>query len=371
MHELKILSDNGTSFKVGGYGVVFGGQDLSGDRFTKDTDFWMDRIASNPPVLYQHGRDDTLKTAVVGRVTATRIDDVGMWVEAQITAAKGYAEAIRELIAKGVLGWSSGAVPHLMRRVKSATSGSRWTITDWPIAEFSLTPTPMEPRTLGIGELKALAAIEPLLERVAEDAAQAELITDARTKSTPTPTRHGGNPMDLPDSAFAFIEGGALDSEKKTVPRENRHYAHHDETGAVDRDALHALLSDAVKSGEHPAAIAHLQRHAMNLAAGASDDAHAIQWVKGAAPAILTAIARLSALAEAIAGDRIAMEQLGLDTKSGDRINGPKIAHLKTLVGDLKQVTDWAENIERGEDGKARVDMFRHRLALLQLEEVS
>lgn len=177
--ELKILSDSGSTFKVGGYGVVFGGRDLTGDRFTAKTDFWLDKIGTTPMVLYQHGRDDTIKRTVVGKVTSTRVDDVGLWVEAQITAAKQYATAIRELVAKGVLGWSSGSVPHLVERVKSSVRGVA-EITSWPIVELSLTPTPAEPRTLGVRELKALAAMDPrLMPRIARKAAGGTSLQEA------------------------------------------------------------------------------------------------------------------------------------------------------------------------------------------------
>lgn len=141
------------SFTLGGYGVVYGGADLVGDTFTKDTDFWMDRLSATPPVLYQHGQDKTLKRRVLGRA-AVEPRDVGLWVETQVSLADDYAEAIRKLAEEGKLGWSSGAVGHLVEYEGK-------TIKSWPIAEFSLTPTPAEPRTLGVRELRSLAELEP------------------------------------------------------------------------------------------------------------------------------------------------------------------------------------------------------------------
>ena len=163
--EVKILSDNGRSLVIGGYGVVFGGADLVGDYFTKSTDFWFDRLTHSPMVLYQHGQDQTLKRTVVGRVVSKTEDDIGLWVEAQITAAKQYADAIRKLVAEGHLGWSSGSVPHLVQRVKGTRPGTA-EITSWPIVELSLTPTPTEPRTIGVKELKTLLAADPSLKSV-------------------------------------------------------------------------------------------------------------------------------------------------------------------------------------------------------------
>src|SRR5262249_42472734 len=78
------------------------------------------------------------------------------------SAAKQYAEAIRELVAQGVLGFSTGAVAHLVGRTKGAVAGTMQ-IVSWPIAELSLTPTPAEPRTIGVTELKALALHTPSL----------------------------------------------------------------------------------------------------------------------------------------------------------------------------------------------------------------
>lgn len=191
---VKVLADSGDTFTIGGYGVVWGGQDLTGDYFTAKTDFWFDRLTETPPVLYQHGQDSTLKRTVVGRITSKRSDEFGLWVEAQITAAKEYADAIRELVGKGVLGFSSGAVAHLVERTKSAKAGLA-EIVSWPIAELSLTPTPAEPRTVGVKELKAMAASLIELRPIA-DAAEKAMDAAERNK--------------LADSDFAYVdsEGG-------------------------------------------------------------------------------------------------------------------------------------------------------------------
>lgn len=363
--ELKILSDSGASFKVGGYGVVFGGRDLTGDRFTADTDFWLDRITQTPMVMYQHGADPLLKRSVVGRVTSTAADDIGLWVEAQITVAKHYADAIRQLIAKGVLGWSSSSVPQLVQRVKSAAVGVV-EITSWPIIEFSLTPNPAEPRTIGVQELKALATLDPLLTGVAQEAEDAEK-SDAQRSITSV--------KDLPDSAFAFIEEGALDDEKKTVPRANRHFGHHAADGSIDAELLQTALHEAEHSAHGAKALAHLYRHAVKanlpLSGDRQDDTHEPEWSQGAAPALLLASMKLFDLAEDIARAHEAMKRLGLDTKNGDRLNEATGARLKSLITDLSHIQDWAESIEKGEDGRLHVEMFRHKLAMLQLEEVS
>ncbi len=186
---IKVLGASETHMTLGGYGVVYGGADLEGETFTKDTDFWLDRLSATPPVLYQHGQDRRLKAHTLGHATVDARDD-GLWVETQIALADEYAEAIRELAEKGKLGWSSGAVGHL-----AARSGK--TITVWPIAEFSLTPTPAEPRTLGVHELRSLAeteeAVKALLPEAPEEGAasatgsmvKAETIVAVVTKEDP------------------------------------------------------------------------------------------------------------------------------------------------------------------------------------------
>lgn len=148
---------------VGGYGVVFGGQDLEGDTFTKETDFWFDRVGRSQIILYQHGMDSGIKSAVLGQAVKVESNDIGVWLEAQIELSNEYSEAILQLVESGNLGWSSGSVPHLVHRDAKS-------ITSWPIVEFSLTPTPAEPRTIGVERIKNLAVSNPNLEALLPEA---------------------------------------------------------------------------------------------------------------------------------------------------------------------------------------------------------
>jgi HK97 family phage major capsid protein len=141
--------------RVGGYGVIFGGRDLYNTYFTPATDFWLERIGK-PAVLYDHGLDIRLGCRAIGEVISVRKDSIGLWIEAQLDRHNEYLDAVKELIAKGVLGWSSGTASHLM---EVAPDGQ---IRRWPIVEFSLTPTPAEPRTLGVEILRALHLTELL-----------------------------------------------------------------------------------------------------------------------------------------------------------------------------------------------------------------
>lgn len=139
---------------IGGYGVVFGGVDLTGEQFAKDCDFWLEKLPGSRPVLYDHGGEPTLKAAVLGATTKIEADEVGLWVEAQLQRSAQYADYVLELLQAGVLGYSSGALSHLVERVQGPGAT---VIKSWPIGEFSLTPTPAEPRTLGVAEIRALA----------------------------------------------------------------------------------------------------------------------------------------------------------------------------------------------------------------------
>lgn len=156
--SIKSLTD--TTATIAGYGVVFGGKDLYGESFTADTDFALDLVPVKP-VLYDHGLSDTIKHWI-GKVTSVIMDEHGLWVEAELERNKDYVAQVLELVEAGALGWSSGTAGHLAQR-----SGS--IIKMWPVIEWSLTPTPAEPRTLGVEMIKALiesdASFEALLPK--------------------------------------------------------------------------------------------------------------------------------------------------------------------------------------------------------------
>jgi HK97 family phage major capsid protein len=137
--------------RVGGYLVVWGSpqqRDLQGEYFTPHTDFGLDWYAQRP-VLYHHGLDGHLKTAVIGVIDRLRADDTGLWAEAQLDLRKRYVRTVQRLVDKGVLGWSSGSLPHL---VEVADDGR---IARWPIVEGSLTPAPAEPRRTDVHTIKS------------------------------------------------------------------------------------------------------------------------------------------------------------------------------------------------------------------------
>ncbi len=178
----------------------------------------------------------------------------------------------------------------------------------------------------------------------------------------------------LPDNAFAVIEGDGTatkDDTGRTVPRGLRHYPHHNQDGSVDAAHLAHALEHAAQSGDGfgGKALQHLAGHA--FAATHAIDAHAPEWSEGAAATLLLVAFKFDQMITDLAEDRRSMERLGIDTKKGARLNSSMRARLKDAHLSIGQILEWADAIEKGDDGKMRVDMFRHRLAMLQLEEVS
>lgn len=144
--------------RVGGYAVVFGDADhpdLSSfnDYFTKDTDFWLDKWSLRP-MIYDHAGDEaTADNPVVGIWDKAIQDNVGIWMEGQLSRAHLYRKAILQLIDQGVLALSTDSAPHLVTRRQSVKNTHE--IIRWPILAASLTTTPAEPRLRPVEEIKS------------------------------------------------------------------------------------------------------------------------------------------------------------------------------------------------------------------------
>lgn len=149
---------------VKGYLVRFGDTktaDLEGDYFTKATDYGFPmtegkRVPLN--VYYHHGMDAQVGKKSIG-TGFIKMDETGLWYEAQLDLADEYGSMIAKLCKQGKMGFSSGAAAHLVER---KSMGGAAEITRWPIAEASITPTPAEYRNsvksleeyYGMGELE-------------------------------------------------------------------------------------------------------------------------------------------------------------------------------------------------------------------------
>lgn len=136
------------TMKFGGHLVLHTSHvdpDLTQDFFDTKTDFDLvdgDRRSG----YYNHGMDVKIGNHKIGVGTLKR-DDLGLWLEAQLSERDEYAETVWKLLEDGALGLSSGALSHLVRRERV---GKSYRITHWPVGEWSLTPTPAEPRTQAV-----------------------------------------------------------------------------------------------------------------------------------------------------------------------------------------------------------------------------
>jgi phage head maturation protease len=168
MDLLTVYSDAIKSDRLGsvkGYLVRFGSPDttdLEGDYFTQSTDFGFpikagERVPLN--VYYHHGMDKIIGKKSIG-TGYVKMDETGLWYEAQLDMADSYGEMIAKLCKQGKMGYSSGAAGHMVER-KSVGKASE--ITRWCIAEASITPTPAEYRN-SVKSLEDMYSMEPMEE---------------------------------------------------------------------------------------------------------------------------------------------------------------------------------------------------------------
>jgi len=168
MDLLTVYSDAIKSDRLGsvkGYLVRFGAPnatDLEGDYFTQSTDFGFpikagERVPLN--LYYHHGMDKFVGKKSIG-TGYVKMDETGLWYEAQLDMADSYGEMIAKLCKQGKMGYSSGAAGHMVER-KSVGKASE--ITRWCIAEASITPTPAEYRN-SVKSLEDMYSMEPMEE---------------------------------------------------------------------------------------------------------------------------------------------------------------------------------------------------------------
>ena len=168
MDLLTVYSDAIKSDRLGsvkGYLVRFGSPDatdLEGDYFTPQTDFGFpikagERVPLN--VYYHHGMDKVVGKKSIG-TGYVKMDETGLWYEAQLDMADEYGSMIAKLCKQGKMGYSSGAAGHMVER-KSVGKASE--ITRWCIAEASITPTPAEYRN-SVKSLEDMYSVEPMEE---------------------------------------------------------------------------------------------------------------------------------------------------------------------------------------------------------------
>lgn len=143
-----------------GYGVMFDVQDLEGEFFTKETNFYLENF-ERLPVLYGHNQKEI--RGVIGKATVERIDDVGILFNIIIDRANKYKELVKKLVEMGKLGLSSGTAEQFFSKEANM-------IKEWGLVELSLTETPAEPRT--ILTLEEVAKIKQIEEEILQGSSE-------------------------------------------------------------------------------------------------------------------------------------------------------------------------------------------------------
>jgi len=153
------------------YGGPNNGNDLTGTRFTKSTDFSLDWFPDGGrPGLYGHGFDSELGTEVIGREVKSWKSDAGIWMQGQLDKSHRYWAQIKALVDAGKLSLSSGGVDHLVNATKSGE------IQRWPWVEWSLVPNPANPEAV-VYSVRSTDAIAHL--GIVDTNVPAEVTTDA------------------------------------------------------------------------------------------------------------------------------------------------------------------------------------------------
>lgn len=178
LRSVKKITEDDNFATVAGMGVIFGGRDLQLETFTKSTDYMLDLVPEKV-ITYDHTLSDSFSSAaikgILGHSINESIGDAGIWVEAQLDKSKKYVDLVLQLVELGILGWSSGTAAHLVEM-----DGHK--IKRWPVVEWSLTPTPSEPRALGVERLKVMAQKFPGLQVALKGSHDPRVITMAGAK---------------------------------------------------------------------------------------------------------------------------------------------------------------------------------------------
>lgn len=161
--------------EITGYIALWGNPallDLDGDFFTRDTDFWPDKIGFPRPLTWEHGQDGAFKArAVVGSIDSLSEDDLGLVYHAALDRNSKYRKVIDKLIADGALGTSSDSAPQYV--IREQRGKGAW-LKQWPLFSGALTASPAEPRMLDTVHFKTFGVELP--GQAAPDGASVEVL---------------------------------------------------------------------------------------------------------------------------------------------------------------------------------------------------
>jgi len=116
------------------------GMEIMGKKKKKQKTNIVKPVKEERPVKYHHTLDGKLESVDIGVMDSLESDKHGIYAEAKLDMTKRYVQSIKRLIDEKVLSWSSGSLPHLVEVDKDGQ------ITEWPIVQASLTPTPATPK---------------------------------------------------------------------------------------------------------------------------------------------------------------------------------------------------------------------------------
>jgi hypothetical protein len=132
------------------------------------------------PLVWHHGRDGSVGKRTIGHAENFRQTPEGWWCDAIVNDSNPQlVKRIEQLADKGELFASSGSVSHLVQK-----NGSH--ITNWPVGELSLTPSPANRHAVALSD----GPLERRRERVASDLAALEVrLADLRAVGVHDPRR--------------------------------------------------------------------------------------------------------------------------------------------------------------------------------------
>ena len=309
---------------IEGYASVFGNVDKVGD--VVDPAAFADTLRRKAPGDIAVFIGHQASTLPVGEPLEIRADERGLFTKTLVLDGP-VGDQLLSAAKKGLLGMSIGYVP-LASRPDTVGGRKVRRLTNVDLHEYSFAA-------------KAMIANPDAL------------VTAVKTE---------GAMGDLPDSAYAHVEPGTLDTEQKTVPRANRHLPHHRADGSVDDELVRAAIAEAAGSPHAAKALPHLLRHAAG-----HDDADAPVWAEGAAPALLVIAHGLAVVAERMAAQCAHMAGLGDDTKSGWLTRATVRQEARELAAQLDALLDRAEGADTGADVSTLSEIWRMQRELLEV----
>lgn len=139
------------------YAIVYDGQDLVGDYFTRDTEFgFAGAEVKRVPILFNHAQPlefegkRYVERQPIGEAELQITDDGLLIRDAILYNREKYEKHLASL------GWSTGAASHAV--VREAGADGRSHIKQWLLSELSITPMSAEPRVKNVIAIKSSEA---------------------------------------------------------------------------------------------------------------------------------------------------------------------------------------------------------------------